>query len=176
MVNIINIINDTIFKFLIENFRYNLAGFGHDEKKIALDKAYHVTPINNASLIEREGLIPHKPKSDEPNAVFLSSDIFGALRLAYQLNKSKGLKNIDWVIYEFNTDGITLYKDPYSVSETGVYSYEPIKPNRIQNKIIIDSEIIKTQKNWKLFWDWFMWDKPKPDFVQKFKLLSDPIK
>ena len=168
-MNLVDIINDCISEFFInEDMRYDLAGFGYDDEIIDLDYAYHVSPASSENSIYQEGIKPNKSSPNEPNVVYLSADIFGVLKIAKLLNASKNIKNEDWIIYRLDTKDIPLYKDPHSVGERGVYTYDTINPNRIQNKTIIDSEILRTQKNWGLFWNWFKWNKPKPNFVKRF--------
>jgi hypothetical protein len=78
----------------------------------------------------------------------------------------------DWVILKVNTKDIQLYRDPASVNEDGVYTLESIPPENIMVYHTIDYDIIRSNKNWSDFWNWWFWERTdiKPDFVKKFKL------
>lgn len=162
----------TIREYLNEqdNLRYKMAGYGHDEKIVNYDKVYHTTSTENAKNILSNGLVVNKPNDDEPKAIFLTPDIYGAILLTNNLYKTKNIKT-DWVILEINSKDLTLYKDPYSVKESGVYTYDNIPKELISIKTIIDVDIVKNQNNWKIFWNWWFWNKgDKPKFIKKFGL------
>jgi len=162
----------TIREYLNEqdNLRYKMAGYEHDEKKVNYNKVYHTTSYENAKIILSNGLIANKPTNDEPNAIYLTPDIYGAVLLSKNLSKTKNIK-IDWIILEINSNNLDLYKDPYSVKESGVYTYDNIPKELISIKTIVDFDIIKNQNNWKMFWNWWFWNKgDKPEFVKKFVL------
>lgn len=152
------------------NLSFKLAGFKHGEEKININKAYHTTPVSNLDEILKNGLLPNQPKEEEPNAIFLTLDLLGVIKLARQLKLSKNSKD-DFVILEVDCKGIDIYKDPFSVSESGVYTKEKIPPNKIKVKSIIDYDVVRSQKNFKKFMDWWFWDiSDKPYFVKNFGL------
>lgn len=158
---------------LLENeddLRYKLAGFKHDEKSIELNKCYHVTQLSKKDIILSEGLKPYKPNINEPSAVYLTPNVVGALSLAKLIYGEKRLKE-DYVLFEIDCKGLKLYKDPFSIRENGVYSLTAIEPKRIKLISIIDFDIIRNEKNWKEFRNWWYWKQsPKPTFVKKFNL------
>jgi hypothetical protein len=164
-MNIINIIKEEL-----DDLRYRLAGYKHDEKFVSYAKVYHITPIQITNEILSNGIIKNKPSDQEPKAIYLTSDIHGAVLLTKRLSEAKKIKT-DWVILEINSTNLKLYKDPYSVKEAGIYTYDNIPKELIKVKTIIDSEILKNNNNWKLFWNWWFWGtEMKPDFVKKFTL------
>ena len=68
---------------------------------------------------------------------------------------------------------MTLYKDPYSVKESGVYTYDNISKELISIETIVDADIVRNQNNWKSFWNWWFWStNEKPSFIKKFNLPS----
>jgi hypothetical protein len=154
----------------LDNLRYKMAGYGHDEKEVKYNTVYHTTSFDNAKKILSYGFIKSRPSSDEPEAIFLTPDLYGAVLLTKNLSKVKGLKT-DWVILKIDSSNIILFKDPYSIKESGVYTYDGIPKELISVKTIIDKDIIKNQHNWKSFWNWWFWNKgEKPLFVKKFNL------
>lgn len=162
-----------IRKILLENndLLYAIAGFKHGDEQVAYSTVFHVTPMSNVSRIKHEGLMANTPGTNEPNAVYFTPDIYGALILCRHLAASKSHKE-DYAILIVNTNGIQLFKDPFAVKESGVYSLENISSKRISLKTIVDSDIIKTKSNWSKFWNWWFWKRSeKPDFVRKFNLL-----
>ncbi len=160
----------TFKQFLIEDIRYNMAGFKHDEKTVNLNIAYHITSAQNLNSIQTKGLLPNKVNINEPNAVFMTESIYGAIILTRTLFKNKKIKD-DYVLLQINTKDLKLFKDPFSIKESGVYTYDDIPPNKIKIISIIDYDIFKNNYNWIKFWNWWFWNKqPKPDFIKKFKL------
>lgn len=154
----------------LDNLRYKMAGYGHDEKIVKYNTVYHTTSIENAKILFANGFIKNKPNTDEPEAIFLTPDIYGAILLSKNLSKTKNIKT-DWVILEINSKDLTLYKDPYSVKESGVYTYDSIPKELISIKTIVDSDIIKNKNNWKTFWNYWFWNiGDKPSFAKKFNL------
>jgi hypothetical protein len=152
------------------NLRYKMAGYGHDEKKVNYDIVYHTTSYDNAKIILANGFNKNKPSIDEPEAIFLTPDIYGAIILTKNLSKTKNLKT-DWVILKIHSKELTLYKDPYSVKESGVYTYDNIPKELISIETIIDADIVRNQNNWKSFWNWWFWStNEKPSFIKKFNL------
>ena len=153
-----------------DNLRYKMAGYVHDEKIVNYDKIYHTTSTENMKNILSNGLVVNKPSDDEPKAIFLTPEIYGAILLTKNLYKTKNIKT-DWVILEINSNDLILYKDPYSVKESGVYTYDNIPKESISIKTIVDVDIVKNQNNWKIFWNWWFWNKgDKPEFIKKFDL------
>lgn len=154
----------------LDNLQYKMAGYGHDEKIVRYNIVYHTTSSDNAKIILADGFNKNKPKIDEPEAIFLTPDIYGAVVLTKNLSKTKSIK-ADWIILKIDSKELTLYKDPYSVKESGVYTYDNIPKELISIETIIDTDIIRNQKNWKSFWNWWFWKiKEKPEFVKKFNL------
>lgn len=154
----------------LDNLRYKMAGYRHDEKMVNYNIVYHTTSIENAKIILVNGFIKNKPNTDEPEAIFLTPDIYGAVILSKNLSKTKNIKT-DWVILEINSKDLMLYKDPYSVKESGVYTYDNIPKELISVKTIIDGDIVRNQNNWKMFWSWWFWNTgDKPIFIKKFNL------
>jgi hypothetical protein len=157
-------------QFIKEDLRYNLAGYKHDKKPIKLDTVYHVTSSLNIDSILSKGLNKNKPNSNEPEAIYLTPDIYGAVLLTKLLSKSKNQKT-DWFILEINSKDLNLFRDPFAVKESGVYTYDNIPNTLIKIKTIVDAEILRSFTNWKLLWDWWFWHKgEKPTFVKKFNL------
>ena len=153
-----------------EDFLYKIAGYKHDEKTIKYQIVYHVTSIEKANNILLKGFIKNKPSPNEPHATYLTPDIYGAISLAKNLSQYQK-KKTDWCILEINSSKLTLYSDPYSIKESGVYTYDDISPKLIKIKSFIDCDIIKNQTNWKLFWKWWFWNiGGKPTFIKMFSL------
>jgi hypothetical protein len=171
MKNIVDIIKEEI-----DDLRYQLAGYKHDEKLVSYNKVYHVTPIQIANEILLKGIIKNSPSSQEPEAIYLTSDIHGAVLLCKRLSEAKRIKT-DWVILKINSTNLKLYKDPYSIKEAGIYTYDNIPKELIKFETIVDGEILKNNNNWKLFWNWWFWGSgTKPDFIKKFALNQYNIK
>lgn len=158
-----------LIKEALDNLDYRMAGHGHDEKIVKYDVVYHTTSIEKAKGILANGFTKNKPAADEPEAIFLTPDIYGAVILTKSLSKVKNIKT-DWAILKINAKDLLLYKDPFSVKESGVYTYGNIPKKLISVKTIIDGAIIKNQNSWKLFWNWWFWGFPKPFFVKRFSL------
>ncbi len=155
-----------LFENFINDFGFKMAGFIHDEHIVSYSIVYHVTQLSNLNDILTNGLIPNKPSSDEPCAIYLTPDLYGAILMSKALRKKD-----DIIIFEICSSDIVLYKDPFSVKESGVYTKDIIEPSKITVKTIVDYDIIKNNRNWRFFWDWWFWGiKEKPDFVLKFKL------
>ena len=160
----------TIIKEEIENLRYALAGYGHDEKQKSHNETFHVTSIEKGNEILKVGFMKNKPSNQEPEAIYLTPDIYGAVLLSKSLSDEKRIKT-DWIILKINSRNLTLFKDPYSIKEHGVYTYDTIPKDLISIETIVDAMIIKNNKNWKQFMNWWLWKtNPKPEFVQKFTL------
>lgn len=154
----------------IDNLRYKMAGYDHDEKIVNYDIVYHTTSVENGKIILANGFIKNKPNTDEPEAIFLTPDIYGAILLTKNLSGSKNIKT-DWVILKINSKDLTLYKDPYSVKESGVYTHNNIPKELISIETIVDVDILINQNNWKSFWNWWFWNtNEKPSFVKSFNL------
>ncbi len=153
-----------------EDINLRLSGFNHDEQVIKYDVIYHTTSISNLDNILKNGLNANKPSDTEPHAIYLTPDIYGALILSKSLSKVKKHK-FDYVILEIKSINLHLYKDPYAVKESGVYTYDKISSDLINVKTIVDNDILKNNSNWKIFWNWWFWNKgDKPEFIKKFNL------
>jgi hypothetical protein len=158
--------------------------FKYGSKPVKINTCFHVTPLKNVNDILKHGLTPQNPPTHrdwEPTAIYLSKSTKGATQIARQLFNHKrnlmigyGVKEYktDWVILKVNTKDIQLYRDPASVNEDGVYTLESIPPENIMVYHTIDYDIIRSNKNWSDFWNWWFWERTdiKPDFVKKFKL------
>lgn len=86
----------------LDNLRYKMAGYEHDEKMVNYNTVYHTTSIENAKIILANGFVKNKPSSGEPEAIFLTPDIYGAVILSKNLSKTKNIKT-DWAILEINS-------------------------------------------------------------------------
>lgn len=156
--------------------------FPYGTKPIKLSYTYHVTPLNNVDNILKYGLTPKKPpihRDWEPTAIYMSKSPSGVIDLSRQLFYHKrqslighGVKELktDWVILKINSKNLQMFRDPASVEEGGVYTLNPIPPENISFFHTIDYDIIKSDKNWKDFNNWFIKSGEKPKFIKKFNL------
>lgn len=140
---------------------------------------YHVTPAKNLLSIMRQGLQPRTSKLGEhPNAIFFTPSFHRALRLARLLVSARRdlEKTHKWIddhaILKIRTDRMPekkFYYDPASVGEEGAYTLEPIEPKGIELFDIVDADILRNARNWRKFWNWYIWGGEKPAFVRKFR-------
>ena len=163
-----------------------LSQFKHGERPVKLDIGYHITPLMNVQEIQKNGLLPKEPlrKLEEPTAIYLSKSVEGVIELSrqlyqYRINHSigQGVRHYktDWIILKVNIQELELFEDPSAITEEGMYTLNPISPDRISIYDTIDYEIIKNGINWHIFWNWWFWETTdkKPDFVKKLKSPRD---
>lgn len=149
-------------------------GFGHRDRPVVHNVAYHTTPATNLPSILAHGLLPAPPSRNEPCAVYLAPRLSESLLLARLLNAYR-VVNIrasrgDYLILEVDVRGLPLYRDPRSVQENGVYHEGSVSADRIRLVGTLPRAVINSQDNWSTLWSWLTEHGDKPAYVDRFDL------